>query len=135
MKLLVTGGCGFIGSNFVNYYFTQNKDVTIVNLDAMYYCASETNVAEDVRKSERYHLVKGNLCSYDLIANILKIYQIDTIIHFAAQSHVQNSFEDALQYTHDNVQGTHTLLEASRKYGKINRFIIYQRMKYMVNPC
>ena len=123
MKLLVTGGCGFIGSNFVNYYFTQNKDVTIVNLDAMYYCASETNVAEDVRKSDRYHLVKGNLCSYDLIANILNIYQIDTIIHFAAQSHVQNSFEDALQYTHDNVQGTHTLLEASRKYGKINRFI------------
>ena len=123
MKLLVTGGCGFIGSNFVNYYFNQNKDVTIVNLDAMYYCASETNVTEDVRKSERYHLVKGNLCSYDLIANILNIYQIDTIIHFAAQSHVQNSFEDALQYTHDNVQGTHTLLEASRKYGKINRFI------------
>jgi dTDP-glucose 4,6-dehydratase len=68
-------------------------------------------------------LVKGNLCSYDLIANILNIYQIDTIIHFAAQSHVQNSFEDALQYTHDNVQGTHTLLEASRKYGKIIRFI------------
>lgn len=123
MKLLVTGGCGFIGSNFVNYYFNQNQDVTIVNLDAMYYCASETNVAEEVRNSSRYHLVKGNLCSYDLIANILNIYQIDTIIHFAAQSHVQNSFEDALQYTHDNVQGTHTLLEASRKYGKIVRFI------------
>ena len=123
MKLLVTGGCGFIGSNFVNYYFRQNKDVTIVNLDAMYYCASETNVAEEVRNSSRYHLVKGNLCSFDLIANILNIYQIDTIIHFAAQSHVQNSFEDALQYTHDNVQGTHTLLEASRKYGKIVRFI------------
>jgi dTDP-glucose 4,6-dehydratase len=89
----------------------------------MYYCASETNVNEEVRNSDRYHLVKGNLCSYDLIANILNIYQIDTIIHFAAQSHVQNSFEDALQYTHDNVQGTHTLLEASRKYGKIVRFI------------
>ena len=123
MKLLVTGGCGFIGSNFVNYYFKQNTDATIVNLDAMYYCASETNVCEEVRNSDRYHLVKGNLCSYDLIANILNIYQIDTIIHFAAQSHVQNSFEDALQYTHDNVQGTHTLLEASRKYGKIVRFI------------
>ena len=123
MKLLVTGGCGFIGSNFVNYYFKQNADVTIINLDAMYYCASETNVDVDIRNSSRYHLVKGNLCSYDLIANILNIYQIDTIIHFAAQSHVQNSFEDALQYTHDNVQGTHTLLEASRKYGKISRFI------------
>lgn len=123
MKLLVTGGCGFIGSNFINYYFKQNTDATIVNLDAMYYCASETNVNVDIRNSTRYHLVKGNLCSYDLIANILNIYQIDTIIHFAAQSHVQNSFEDALQYTHDNVQGTHTLLEASRKYGKIKRFI------------
>jgi dTDP-glucose 4,6-dehydratase len=123
MKLLVTGGCGFIGSNFVNYYFKQNPDSTIVNLDAMYYCASETNVNVEVRESSRYHLVKGNLCSYDLISNILNIYQIDTIIHFAAQSHVQNSFEDALQYTHDNVQGTHTLLEASRKHGKIKRFI------------
>ena len=123
MKLLVTGGCGFIGSNFVNYFFKQNVDATIINLDAMYYCASETNVDIEIRNSSRYHLVKGNLCSYDLIANILNIYQIDTIIHFAAQSHVQNSFEDALQYTHDNVQGTHTLLEASRKYGKIIRFI------------
>jgi dTDP-glucose 4,6-dehydratase len=127
MKLLVTGGCGFIGSNFVNYYFKENSEVTIVNLDAMYYCASELNVNEDVRNSSRYHLIKGNLCSYDLVANILNIYQIDTIIHFAAQSHVQNSFEDALQYTHDNVQGTHTLLEACRKYDrnheKINRFI------------
>ena len=120
MRLLVTGGCGFIGSNFVNYYFNENKEVTIVNLDAMYYCASELNVNEDIRNSPRYHLIKGNLCSYDLIANILNIYQIDTIIHFAAQSHVQNSFEDALQYTHDNVQGTHTLLEACRKYGNAN---------------
>jgi dTDP-glucose 4,6-dehydratase len=127
MKLLVTGGCGFIGSNFVNYYFKENSEATIINLDAMYYCASETNIDEEVRDSQRYHLIKGNLCSYDLIFNILNIYQIDTVIHFAAQSHVQNSFEDALQYTHDNVQGTHTLLEACRKYNnnknKINRFI------------
>jgi dTDP-glucose 4,6-dehydratase/UDP-glucose 4,6-dehydratase len=133
MRLLVTGGCGFIGSNFINYYFKENTEATIINLDAMYYCASEMNINEDVRNSDRYHLIKGNLCSYDLVFNILNIYQIDTIIHFAAQSHVQNSFEDALQYTHDNVQGTHTLLEACRKYdrkydinqtkSKINRFI------------
>jgi dTDP-glucose 4,6-dehydratase len=89
----------------------------------MYYCASELNIDEEVRNSSRYHLVKGNLCSYDLISNILNIYKIDTVIHFAAQSHVQNSFEDALQYTHDNVQGTHTLLEACRRYKKITRFI------------
>lgn len=123
MNLLVTGCCGFIGSNFVNYYFKQNPSVNIVNLDAMYYCASEQNINPDIRNSERYHLVKGNLCSYDLIINILNIYKIDTVVHFAAQSHVQNSFDNALQYTNDNVVGTHTLLEACRKYGKINRFI------------
>jgi dTDP-glucose 4,6-dehydratase len=123
MNLLVTGCCGFIGSNFVNYYFKKNPHVNIVNLDAMYYCASEQNVDTDIRCSGRYHLVKGNLCSYDLIINILNIYKIDTVIHFAAQSHVQNSFDNALQYTNDNVVGTHTLLEACRKYGKINRFI------------
>jgi len=123
MKLLVTGCCGFIGSNFVNFYFNKNTNVEIVNLDAMYYCASEKNIDESIRKSNRYHLVKGNLCSFDLISNILDIYKIDTVIHFAAQSHVQNSFDNALQYTHDNVVGTHTLLEACRKYGKINRFI------------
>jgi dTDP-glucose 4,6-dehydratase len=123
MKLLVTGCCGFIGSNFVNYYFNENPDVEIINLDAMYYCASENNIDDTVKKSERYQLIKGNLCSFDLIANLLEIYQIDTVIHFAAQSHVQNSFDNALQYTHDNVVGTHTLLEACRKYGKINKFI------------
>lgn len=123
MKLLVTGCCGFIGSNFVNFYFKENEDVEIINLDAMYYCASEYNIDETICNSERYHLVKGNLCSFDLISNILDIYKIDTVIHFAAQSHVQNSFDNALQYTHDNVVGTHTLLEACRKYGKIEKFI------------
>jgi dTDP-glucose 4,6-dehydratase len=123
MKLLVTGCCGFIGSNFVNYYFNENSDAEIINLDAMYYCASENNINENIRNSERYHLVKGNLCSFDLILNVLEIYKIDTVIHFAAQSHVQNSFDNALQYTHDNVVGTHTLLEACRKYGKIEKFI------------
>jgi dTDP-glucose 4,6-dehydratase/UDP-glucose 4,6-dehydratase len=122
-NVLVTGGCGFIGSNFINYYFDKNSDVNIVNLDAMYYCASEFNVKEEIRNSERYHLVKGNLCSFDLLTHILSNYKIDTIIHFAAQSHVQNSFEDSLQYTNDNVLGTHTLLETTRRYGKVEKFI------------
>jgi dTDP-glucose 4,6-dehydratase len=122
-NLLVTGGCGFIGSNFINDYFYKNKDVTIVNLDAMYYCASEKNILEEIRNSDRYNLVKGNLCSFDLLRHILESYQIDTIIHFAAQSHVQNSFEDSLQYTNDNVVGTHTLLETARRYGNIQKII------------
>ena len=123
MNLLVTGGCGFIGSNFINYYFNENQTANIINLDAMYYCASETNIKEKIRESPRYSLVKGNLCSMDLIRHVLETHKIDTIIHFAAQSHVQNSFDDSIQYTNDNILGTHTLLEASRKYGKIIKFI------------
>ena len=122
-NLLVTGGCGFIGSNFINYYFNQNTEINIYNLDAMYYCADENNIEEEIRNSSRYKLIKGNLCSFDLLNHILETYQIDTIIHFAAQSHVQDSFSDSFKYTKDNILGTHTLLEASRLYNKINKFI------------
>ena len=121
--LLVTGGCGFIGSNFINYYFFKHPDVTIINLDAMYYCADEKNVKEEIRNSGRYHLVKGNLCSVDLLNHILNTYSIDTVIHFAAQSHVQNSFNESLKYTYDNIIGTHTLLECCHVYDKIQKFI------------
>jgi dTDP-glucose 4,6-dehydratase len=122
-NLLITGGCGFIGSNFINYYYYKNNDVNIINLDAMYYCANENNVNEEIRKSPRYFLIKGNLCSADLLNHLLSNYKIDTVIHFAAQSHVQNSFEDSLKYTYDNILGTHTLLECCRKYGNIEKFI------------
>jgi UDP-glucose 4,6-dehydratase len=122
-KLLITGGCGFIGSNFINYFSNKHPDIKIYNLDAMYYCANENNIEENIRNSDNYKLIKGNLCSFDLLNHILDTYQIDTVIHFAAQSHVQDSFSDSFKYTHDNILGTHTLLEACRKYGKINRFI------------
>jgi len=123
MNLLITGGCGFIASNFINYYFNTNPSAKIINLDAMYYCASESNVSQKIRESDRYQFIKGNLCSTDLVNYILCNHNIDTVIHFAAQSHVQNSFSDSLQYTQDNVLGTHTLLEACRLYGKIQKFI------------
>ena len=122
-NLLVTGGCGFIGSNFINIFYQKYPDINIINIDALYYCADVNNINSDIRKSSRYNLIKGNICSEDLVSHILKYYNIDTIIHFAAQSHVQNSFTDALQYTKDNVTGTHTLLECCRKYGKIEKFI------------
>ena len=121
--LLVTGGCGFIGSNFINLIMERYDKIKVINFDAMYYCANETNVNKKWRESDRYILVKGNLCSMDLVKHILDNHQLTHVIHFAAQSHVQNSFSDALQYTNDNIVGTHTLLEATRLYGKIQKFI------------
>ena len=105
----------------------ENQHVNIINIDAMYYCAKESNVNEWIRQSKRYTFIKGNLCSADLVSHILRHYKVDSVIHFAAQSHVQNSFEDSLQYTRDNIMGTHTLLECCRKWGYIKRFICIYR--------
>ena len=124
MNLLVTGGCGFIGSNFINYYFHTNTDCRIINIDALYYCANILNVSEDIRNSNRYTLIPVNLTDEKYyLKDILLSFNIDHVIHFAAQSHVQTSFSDSLQYTKDNILGTHMLLEACRVYGKIKRFI------------
>lgn len=122
-NILITGGCGFIGSNFINYYFPKQKFDNLINLDAMYYCADENNVEESIRNSDNYKLVKENLQDFELLKKLLEEQEITHVIHFAAQSHVQDSFTDALKYTNDNIVGTHNLLEASRLYGKIERFI------------
>ena len=116
-NILVTGGCGFIASNFINYYYYLYPNSIIVNVDAMYYCADINNINKDIRDSNRYHFAKGNINQKDYMKFVLEKYNIDTIIHFAAQSHVQNSFDDSLQFTMDNILGTHNLLEAAREYG------------------
>ena len=122
INLLITGGCGFIGSNFINYIFPKNI-YNIINIDVMYYCANENNIDLYIRQHKNYKFIKGNICSNDLIHHILNQYNIEYIIHFAAQSHVQNSFKDSIQYTKDNIMGTHNLLECCRIYGNIKKYI------------
>ena len=115
--LFVTGGAGFIGSNFINELFNRTKHTKVVNFDALYYCGKESNVILKIRDNkERYTFIHGNLQSLDLLKYIFQNTRITHIIHFAAQSHVQKSFSDAVQYTQDNVLGTHHLLEVARLY-------------------
>jgi len=122
INLLVTGGCGFIGSNFINYIFNKNT-YNIINIDNLYYCANIDNVEKHIQSSPYYTFIKGNICSKDLIQHILINSKINIIIHFAAQSHVDNSFENSVQYTNDNIVGTHNLLECSRLYNNLTKFI------------
>jgi len=117
MRILVTGGCGFIGSNFINYYKAKHRDKAfIINLDKLDYCSSSNGVHHDL-------LVVGNLQDKDLVLKVLEENQVDIVIHFAAQTHVDNSFGNSIEFTKDNILGTHTLLECCRVYNKIQKFV------------
>ena len=121
MKLLVTGGCGFIGSGFCRRLQKQHPYMTLVNVDFLYPCST---VAPDLTESkDNYIFVKGDIKDRALLDKLLVDHSIDTVVHFAAQSHVDTSFTNPMLYTQDNVIGTHTLLEACRAYGKVTRFI------------
>lgn len=115
MNILVTGGCGFIGSNFVNYAVSKYSKYNFVNIDTLYYCASLENINQKTKLSPNYKFIKGNINDANLIRDILVKENITHIVHFAAQTHVDNSFEFSLACTEDNVKGTHTLLESIRK--------------------
>ena len=130
-NFLITGGCGFIGSNFINYLYDKFDNLNLVNIDAMYYSASENYINENIRKNINYKLIKGNLNNLNL-NNILEENNINYVVHFAAQSHVCTSFTNPLQYTNDNILGTHNLIEACKKYGKLKKLYIFQLMKFMV---
>lgn len=116
--LFVTGGAGFIGSHFINNIYFKYKNIKIINFDALYYCANEKeNINHEIRQdANRYTFIHGNLKSLDLLTYVFKTNAVTHIVHFAAQSHVQTSFTDALTYTQDNIIGTHNLLETTRLY-------------------
>jgi len=121
--IFVSGGAGFIASHFIHHFQCAFPFTHIINYDALFYSGNVLNVDASVRNSPFYHFYEGNLIDTDHVLEILKFHKVDAVVHFAAQSHVQNSFDDSLVYTRDNVFGTHSLLEACRKYGNISRFI------------
>jgi dTDP-glucose 4,6-dehydratase len=120
MKVLVTGGCGFIGSNFIRYLVQQVDDYQVVNMDALTYAGNPANLA-DLWENPRYTFVRGDICDRPLVEHLITS-GVDAIVHMAAESHVDRSILDPAGFVRTNVLGTQTLLEAARK-GSISRFI------------
>ncbi len=118
MKILVTGGAGFIGSNFIRYMLQKYSDIKIVNYDKLTYAGNLENL-KDIENDPRYKFVKGDICDKDAVEKVLQENEIDTVVHFAAESHVDRSILEPDAFIKTNIVGTFTLLEAAKKNGKI----------------
>ena len=117
-KILVTGGAGFIGSNFIQYILDHQKDqVLLVNLDALTYAGNLENL-KAVEQDARYRFVKGDVRDKELVEQLFQKYDFDTVVHFAAESHVDRSITDPEVFLTTNILGTHTLLEAAKSAWK-----------------
>ena len=114
-NILVTGGAGFIGCNYVRYMLASSADVQIINLDKLTYAGSLDNL-QDLSDEPRHTFVEGDICDRTLIESLLCEHHVDTIVHFAAESHVDNSITGPEVFVQTNVMGTFTLLEAARQY-------------------
>jgi dTDP-glucose 4,6-dehydratase len=120
VKILVTGGAGFIGSNFVRHVLSQHPDYQIVNLDKLTYAGNLDNLS-DLEDNRHYKFVKGDICDADLVNRLVED-GMDAIIHFAAESHVDRSIYDPGIFVKTNVLGTQVLLESALKF-KIKKFV------------
>ncbi|HMJ69159.1 MAG TPA: dTDP-glucose 4,6-dehydratase [Cyclobacteriaceae bacterium] len=112
--ILVTGGAGFIGSNFIPYFLESHKDVTVVNLDALTYAGNVANLSE-VADNKRYIFVKGDICDRPLVESLFEQHKFAGVVHFAAESHVDNSISGPEAFIRTNVFGTFTLIDVARK--------------------
>src|SRR3972149_4853218 len=118
MKLLVTGGAGFIGSNFILYWLKKYPQDKIVNLDKLTYAGNLENL-KSVEKNPNYEFVQGDICNPQLVNSLTE--KTDVIVHFAAESHVDRSIADPAPFIKTNIEGTYILLEAALK-NKVKRF-------------
>lgn len=115
MKLLVTGGLGFIGSNFIRYVLNKYPQYSIINLDKKTYAGNPENL-KDIEADKRYEYMHGDICDTSVVENLVP--KCDVIINFAAESHVDRSIEDADPFLQTNIIGTHNLLKANLKFNK-----------------
>ncbi len=128
--LLITGGAGFIGSNFISYYLQKYPAATLVNLDKLTYAGDLANLRE-VENNDRYIFIEGDICDRTLLQNLFREYAFDGIINFAAESHVDNSIDRPADFIRTNIEGTFALLEAARYFwdpypGKSQQYRFHQ---------
>jgi dTDP-glucose 4,6-dehydratase len=114
-SFLITGGAGFIGSNFIPYFLHAHKEYAVVNLDALTYAGNLENL-DEISGNDRYKFIKGDICDRELIEKLFQSHQFSGVIHFAAESHVDNSILKPEAFIKTNVFGTFTLLDVARKY-------------------
>ncbi len=119
MRILVTGGCGFIGSNFIRHILMKYPDYMVINLDALTYAGNPENLS-DVGRSGRYSFVKGRIEDHALVRELIR--NVDSVVHFAAESHVDRSIIDAQPFLTTNIMGTHVMLSSARD-ASIKRFV------------
>lgn len=120
MKLLITGGCGFIGSNFIRYYLTKHSHDEIVNLDLLTYAGNLKNL-EDIEDDPRYEFACGNITDQDFVNEVMST-GIDAVINFAAESHVDRSIYSPADFIQTNVFGTQVLLQSALEHN-VERFL------------
>ncbi|WP_298878385.1 dTDP-glucose 4,6-dehydratase [uncultured Polaribacter sp.] len=113
--ILVTGGAGFIGSNFMAFFLKKEQDCKIINLDALTYAGNISNLVE-LEEDSRYTFVKGDICDRELLEKLFNKYNFSGVIHFAAESHVDNSIKNPDAFVRTNVFGTFNLLDVAKKY-------------------
>jgi dTDP-glucose 4,6-dehydratase len=121
-NVLVTGGAGFIGSNFVHYLLRAEPDVRIINLDALTYAGSVNNL-QDLPDPQRYEFVQGSVCDKQLVSDIFHRHSIDTVVHFAAETHVDRSIHDPESFVQSNIVGTYTMIEAARQAWLVEKIL------------
>lgn len=113
--ILITGGAGFIGANFVPYFVNTHENYNVINLDKLTYAGNLDNL-KDIDNNPRYKFIKGDICNRELLEFLFSEYDIRGVIHFAAESHVDNSISGPEVFIQTNINGTFTLLDVARKY-------------------
>jgi len=122
MNILVTGGCGFIGCNFVRYLLEEYPNSNVVNLDKLTYAGNPSSLKDLQKNESRYTFVHGDIADRELVSRLILDFGLETIVNFAAETHVDRSIDDPSEFITTNVQGTYNLMECARKL-EVSRFV------------